>query len=148
MTDLNNMAEVMYFLPHRFPFLLVDRIIEVEDSKCIRGIKNVTINEPFFQGHFPHHPIMPGVLIVEALAQLSGILAFKVTDRAPEDGFLYYLAGLDKTRFKRPVHPGDQLLLESTVAHERNQILKFNCVARVGEDIVCSTDLTVAGVEA
>lgn len=148
MTDLNNIAEVMRFLPHRFPFLLVDRIIEIEDSKCIRGIKNVTINEPFFQGHFPLHPIMPGVLIVEALAQLSGILAFKVKDRSPEDGYLYYLAGLDKTRFKRPVHPGDQLLLESTVAHERNHMMKFTCEARVGEDIICSTDLIVAGVEA
>ena len=91
---------------------------------------------------------MPGVLIVEALAQISGILAFKIKDKSPEDGYLYYLAGLDKTRFKRPVHPGDQLLLQSKVTNERNHMVKFNCEASVGDEIVCTTDLIVAGVEA
>ena len=91
---------------------------------------------------------MPGVLIVEALAQISGILAFKLKERTPDDGYLYYLAGLDKTRFKRPVFPGDQLILEANVAHERNHMLKFNCAAKVGDEIICTTDLIVAGVEA
>ncbi len=139
-------VEIQEYLPHRYPFLLVDRVVEVESGDHIVGIKNVTINEPFFQGHFPAHPIMPGVLIIEALAQLSGILASVTKSIRPAlDGYVYYLAGLDKTRFKRPVEPGDVLRMHSKVLHERREMMKFECNAFVDEDLVCTSELLVAG---
>ena len=103
--------EILEYLPHRYPFLLIDRVVEVVPGKSIHAYKNVTINEPFFVGHFPHHPVMPGVLIMEALAQAAGILSFKTEDKKPTQNDVFYFAGIDEARFKRPVMPGDQLNL-------------------------------------
>jgi 3-hydroxyacyl-[acyl-carrier-protein] dehydratase len=110
-----DIAEIMRYLPHRYPFLLVDRIIELDQNKSIRGIKNVTMNEPFFEGHFPGYPVMPGVLVIEALAQLASILAWKISGRSPGDGTIIFFATIDNARFRQQVRPGDQLLLESEV---------------------------------
>ena len=138
--------EIHDYLPHRYPFMMVDRVVEWEPGKYIVGIKNVTITEPFFQGHFPEHPIMPGVLIVEALAQLAGILASITKDIRPaKEGYLYYLAGTDKTRFKRPVTPGDVLDMRCEVLHERREVMKFVCNAYVAEELVCTSELIVVG---
>ncbi|MDA0872985.1 MAG: 3-hydroxyacyl-ACP dehydratase FabZ, partial [Proteobacteria bacterium] len=115
-----NINEILSHLPHRYPFVLVDRVISIEPGKTITALKNVTINEPFFPGHFPHHPVMPGVLIVEALAQAAAILSFKTGNHMPTDDSVYYFAGIDKARFKKPVGPGDQLILEANI----NRILK------------------------
>ncbi len=138
MKDIN---EVFEFLPHRYPFLLVDRVLELTAGESIRGIKNVTFNEDFFNGHFPGHPIMPGVLIVEALAQLSGVLAFETKKRRPAEGSVYYLAGTDKTRFKRPVVPGDQLVMESRILVDRRRMLKFDCQAYVDGELACTSEI-------
>ncbi len=138
MKDINELFE---FLPHRYPFLLVDRVTEVTPGESIRGFKNVTINEQFFNGHFPGHPIMPGVLIVEAMAQLSGVLAFESRKARPADGSTYYLAGTDKTRFKRPVVPGDTLLMESRILADRRGLMKFDCQAYVGEEMACTSEI-------
>ena len=114
--DMMDINEIREYLPHRYPFLLVDRVVELDtEAKRIRAYKNVTINEPFFTGHFPQHPIMPGVLIIEAMAQAAGILGFKMMDVKPSDGTLYYFVGSDKLRFRQPVLPGDQLILEASV---------------------------------
>lgn len=136
--------EIMEYLPHRYPFLLVDRVTELLPGKGIKGLKNVSINEPFFEGHFPGHPIMPGVLIVEAMAQLAGILAFKTRQRKPIEGYLYYLGRTDKTRFKRPVKPGDQLMMEATIRSERMSVIKFDCKAFVDGALVCSSEMVCA----
>ena len=117
----------MEYLPHRYPFLLVDRVTEVVNDDFIVGYKNVSINEDFFTGHFPGRPIMPGVLIIEAMAQLSGILAFKSKNKRHSDGVLCYLAGTDKARFKRPVVPGDQLMMRSEFKADRRGVMKFHC---------------------
>jgi len=138
MKDIN---EVFEFLPHRYPFLLVDRVLELTAGESARGIKNVTFNEDFFNGHFPGHPIMPGVLIVEALAQLSGVLAFETKKRRPAEGSVYYLAGTDKTRFKRPVVPGDQLVMESRILVDRRRMLKFDCQAYVDGELACTSEI-------
>ncbi len=133
------------YLPHRYPFILVDRVLEIELGTRIRGLKNVTTNEPFFPGHFPTRPIMPGVLIVEALAQVSGILALRSRDLLLEkQGDVFLLAGMDKTRFKKPVLPGDRLILDASVVSERRDVVKFSCEALVDESVVCSTELLVA----
>ena len=137
-------TEIWNYLPHRFPFLLVDRVIEFEADKRIVAIKNVTINEPQFTGHFPMTPVFPGVLIVEALAQASGILAFKSRNRTLEDGYIYYLAGTDKTKFKRSVVPGDQLRLEVEIVNLRSHWMKASGKAYVGDNLVCSSMLTCA----
>ncbi len=137
-------TEIQGYLPHRYPFLLVDRIIEFEADTRIVGIKNVTINEPFFTGHFPLTPVFPGVLIVEALAQASGVLAFKSRGRTLDDGYIYYLAGTDKTKFKRSVVPGDQLRLEVEIINLRSHWMKASGKAFVGNDLVCSSLLTCA----
>ena len=137
-------TEIMQYLPHRYPFLFLDRVVEFEPGKRIVAIKNVTINEPFFQGHFPVTPVFPGVLIVEALAQASGVLAFRTRDRTPEDGYIYYLASTDKTKFKRSVVPGDQLHLEVEIINLRSHWMKSQGTAWVGDELVCSSILMCA----
>ena len=139
--DIN---EIQTFLPHRYPFLLVDRILEVESGKMIRGYKNVSYNENYFMGHFPEAPIMPGVLILEALAQVSGILGFVTTGRKPSENLIHYFAGSDKVRFKRPVVPGDQLILESSIIKERRSIWKFQCTAYVNDEVACVAQVMTA----
>jgi len=136
--------EIMRFLPHRYPFLLVDRITALEDGKSIRGIKNVTMNEPFFQGHFPGYPVMPAVLVIEALAQIASILAWKIAGRSPADGSLIFFAGIDNARFRRQVRPGDQLVLESEVQRMVRGIGKFAVRAKVDGEIVAEADLMAA----
>jgi UDP-3-O-[3-hydroxymyristoyl] N-acetylglucosamine deacetylase/3-hydroxyacyl-[acyl-carrier-protein] dehydratase len=132
--------EIMKVLPHRYPFLLVDRIIEVEDTKRIVGIKNVTINEPFFQGHFPGHPIMPGVLIVEAMAQTGGMLLMEMVGE-PYDRKVVYFMSLDNVKFRRPVRPGDQLRLELEMVQMRGAVCKMHGVARVEGEVVAEADM-------
>ena len=141
MMDVNEIRE---YLPHRYPFLLVDRVLELEEGESIVAIKNVTVNEPFFNGHFPDHPVMPGVLIVEAMAQAAGILGFKTMGKKPQDGSIYYFVGSDKLRFKRPVVPGDQLQLEAKVLSERRGIWKFEVRASVDGDTVSSATILCA----
>ena len=137
-------AAIERILPHRYPFLLVDRITALEDGKSIRGIKNVTMNEPFFQGHFPGYPVMPAVLVIEALAQLASILAWKIAGRSPADGSLIFFAGIDNARFRRQVRPGDQLVLESEVQRLVRGIGKFAVRAKVDGEIVAEADLMAA----
>jgi 3-hydroxyacyl-[acyl-carrier-protein] dehydratase len=137
-------TEIWKYLPHRYPFLLVDRVLEFDANKRIVAIKNVTINEPQFTGHFPLTPVFPGVMIVEALAQTAGILAFKSRNRTLEDGYIYYLAGTDKTKFKRSVVPGDQMRLEVEIVNLRNHWMKAIGKAYVGDQLACSTFLTCA----
>lgn len=137
-------TDIWKVLPHRYPFLMVDRVISIEADKKITAIKNVSINEPVFTGHFPDTPVFPGVLIIEALAQSAGILALKSRNRSLEDGYIYYLAGTDKTKFKRSVFPGDQIRLEVEVTNIRNHWMKASGKAWVGDDLVCSTLLTCA----
>lgn len=136
--------EIMGFLPHRYPFLLLDRVVEVEAGKSIAGYKNVTMNEPFFTGHFPGKPIMPGVLIIEAMAQISGILGYVTAGRSAADGSIHLLAGSNKARFKKPVVPGDQLRLESTLLSNKHGIWKFDCRALVDGDVVCVAEIMSA----
>lgn len=139
---MKTISELFEYLPHRYPFLLVDRVLEVVPGETVRGYKNVTFNEPFFTGHFPGHPIMPGVLIIEAMAQLSGVLAFETKNRRPADGFTYYLGGTDRTRFKRPVVPGDQLMMESRILADKRGVMKFDCKAFVDGDLACVSEIT------
>jgi 3-hydroxyacyl-[acyl-carrier-protein] dehydratase len=128
-----DIGAILEHLPHRYPLLLVDRVLECEPGKKIIALKNVTINEPFFVGHFPHHPVMPGVLIIEALAQAAAILSFRTLDTKPDDKSVYYFVGIDEARFKRPVIPGDQLALHVTIDRNVRGIWKFSAEARVGE---------------
>jgi 3-hydroxyacyl-[acyl-carrier-protein] dehydratase len=130
-----NIDEILQHLPHRFPMLLVDRVLECEPGKRILALKNVTINEPFFAGHFPHHPVMPGVLIIEALAQAAAILSFRTLGSKPDENSVYYFVGIDGARFKRPVVPGDQLLLDVTLERVLRGLWKFSARARVGEKL-------------
>lgn len=139
--DINEIRE---YLPHRYPFLLVDRVMELELGEYIVAHKNVSINEPFFNGHFPHHPIMPGVLIIEALAQAAGILGFKTVNKLPRDGYVYYYVGSDNVRLKRPALPGDQLRLEARVIFAKRGIWKFACRATVDGELVCEADIICA----
>ena len=128
--------DVKEYLPQRYPFLLVDRVLELEPNKYIKAYKNVTTNEEFFLGHFLHKPIMPGVLIIEAMAQASGVLGFKSQEKKPRDGYLYYFVGADRVRFKRPVVPGDQLILEAEILTVKRGIYKFQCKASVDGELV------------
>ena len=137
-------TEIRNYLPHRYPFLLVDRVLEFEADKRIVCIKNVTVNEPMFTGHFPVTPVFPGVLIVEALAQASGILAFRSRERTTDDGYIYYLAGTDKTKFKRSVVPGDQIRLEVEILNLRRHWMKASGAAFVDGQLVCTSLLTCA----
>ena len=133
--------EILKRLPHRYPILLVDRVVELERGKFLRALKNVTMNEPFFVGHFPHRPVMPGVLILEAMAQAAGILVFRTLGSKPDDKSVYYYAGIYNARFKRPVEPGDQLMIEVTILGSKRGIWKFGCAARVGETLVAEADI-------
>ena len=144
MNEVMDVTEIQQYLPHRYPFLLVDRVLEFEENKRIVCLKNITINEQIFTGHFPVTPVFPGVLIVEALAQASGLLAFKSRNRTLNDGYIYYLAGTDKTKFKRAVVPGDQLKLEVEIVNLRNHWLKASGRAYVDDKLVCSSMLTCA----
>ena len=135
---------VQNYLPHRYPFLLIDRITAIELGQSITALKNVSHNEPFFQGHFPHQPVMPGVLIIEAMAQATGVLSFKTTNTKPSDGENYFLAGVNEARFKRIVEPGDQLILHIELVRTRKDIGRFKCTAHVGEELACSAELLTA----
>ncbi|MCX7627656.1 MAG: 3-hydroxyacyl-ACP dehydratase FabZ [Methylophilaceae bacterium] len=133
--------EILNYLPHRYPFLLVDRVVALEEGKEITAIKNVTINEPFFPGHFTYHPVMPGVLVVEAMAQAAAILSFKTMGRRPSDDSVYYFAGIDNVRFKRPVSPGDQLLLQVKIDRIVRGIWKYSGRALVDDSLVAEAEL-------
>jgi 3-hydroxyacyl-[acyl-carrier-protein] dehydratase len=136
--------QILKQLPHRYPFLLVDRVLSIENGKSIKALKNVTINEPFFQGHFPHRPVMPGVLMLEALAQAAALLAFDTLGSSPSDEMVYYFAGIDGARFKRPVEPGDQLTLEVELLRMKAGIFKFKARALVGDELTVEAELTCA----
>lgn len=132
------------YLPHRYPFMLLDRVTAVKSNEWITGLKNITINEPFFNGHFPEEPIMPGVLMIEAMAQVAGVLGFISKNVKPRDGYIYLFAGVDKVRFKRQVIPGDQLILRAKKTMERHSIYKFSCTACVGDELAASAEITIA----
>ena len=138
---LMDIHQIIKKLPHRYPFLLVDRVVEIERGKSLRALKNVTMNEPFFVGHFPHRPVMPGVMILEALAQAAAILAFDNMDVRPDHQTVFYFAGIDRARFKRPVEPGDQLMLHVTLDRIKSGIVKFTTDARVGDAVVSEAEL-------
>jgi 3-hydroxyacyl-[acyl-carrier-protein] dehydratase len=133
--------EILKKLPHRYPFLLVDRVLELEKGVRIKALKNVTINEPFFVGHFPHRPVMPGVLMLEAMAQAAALLAFDTLGVVPDDKTVYYFAGIDGARFKRPVEPGDQLILDVSLDRMKSGIFKFKGTARVDGNVACEAEL-------
>ncbi|MBI5897831.1 MAG: 3-hydroxyacyl-ACP dehydratase FabZ [Rhodocyclales bacterium] len=136
--------QILDYLPHRYPILLVDRVLDVVPGERITGLKNVSVNEPYFPGHYPHHPVMPGVLIVEAMAQTAAILAFKTMGSKPDDKSVYYFVGIDNARFKRPVGPGDQLLIEVRLVANKRGIWKFSAVARVADQVAAEADLICA----
>jgi 3-hydroxyacyl-[acyl-carrier-protein] dehydratase len=140
-----DILQIQQFLPHRYPFLLVDKVIDCKPGISLLGVKNVTYNEPFFQGHFPQKPIMPGVLILEALAQATGLLASE-TARDELNGMIYYLVGIDKAKFKRPVVPGDQLMLEALFVKSKRNIWAFECRAEVDGEFVASAEIRCAAV--
>ncbi len=132
---------VLKKLPHRYPILLVDRVLEIESGVRIKAIKNVSINEPYFQGHFPHRPVMPGVLMLEALAQAAALLSFESAGKDADENSVYYFAGIDGARFKRPVEPGDQLLLEVTLTRAKSGIFKFAARASVDGELAVEAEL-------
>ena len=136
--------QILKQLPHRYPILLVDRVLSLEPGVRIKAIKNVTINEPFFTGHFPHRPVMPGVLMLEALAQAAALLAFETMGVTPDDSSVYYFAGIDGARFKRPVEPGDQLILEVALDRNKAGIFRFDARALVGEEVGVEAQLMCA----
>lgn len=133
--------QILKQLPHRYPILLVDRVLELDKGKRIKALKNVTINEPFFVGHFPHRPVMPGVLMLEAMAQAAALLSFDTMGVTPDDKTVYYFAGIDGARFKRPVEPGDQLIMDVTLERAKAGIFKFKGVTYVGEQVACEAEL-------
>jgi 3-hydroxyacyl-[acyl-carrier-protein] dehydratase len=133
--------QILKRLPHRYPFLLVDRVYEIEKDVRIRAVKNVTFNEPYFMGHFPHRPVMPGVLILEAMAQTSALLSFASMDVDPGDDTVVYFAGIDAARFKRPVEPGDQLILESTILRHKAGIYKYRATGTVNGELAAEAEL-------
>ena len=136
--DIN---EILQHLPHRYPFLLIDRVTEFKAGESLVGYKNVTYNEPFFQGHFPERPVMPGVLLLEAMAQATGLLAFKTIERGARRQSLYFLVGIDKARFKQPVEPGDQLILHAKLLRSKRGIWVFDCRATVDGNLVASAEI-------
>lgn len=133
--------DILECLPHRYPILLVDRVLEVVPGERIKALKNVSINEPFFPGHYPHHPVMPGVLIVEAMAQTAAILSFKTLGAKPDDKSVYYFVGIDGARFKKPVGPGDQLIMEVSIVANKRGIWKFAATARVDGQLAAEAEL-------
>jgi len=133
--------EILKYLPHRYPFLLIDRVMSLDPGERIVALKNVTINEPFFVGHFPYHPVMPGVLIVEAMAQAAAILTFHTRNHLPDDKSIYYFVGIDGARFKRPVVPGDQLELHVSIVRESRGLWKFRDEARVDAQLAAEAEL-------
>jgi 3-hydroxyacyl-[acyl-carrier-protein] dehydratase len=133
--------EILEHLPHRYPFVLVDRVLSMELGKEITAIKNVSVNEPYFPGHFPYHPVMPGVLIVEAMAQAAAILSFKTMDTKPTDDSVYYFAGIDSARFKKPVSPGDQIVLNVKIDRILKGIWKYSGVATVAGAVVAEAQM-------
>jgi len=133
--------QILKQLPHRYPILLVDRVLELEKGVRIKALKNVSINEPYFSGHFPHRPVMPGVLMLEALAQAAALLAFDTLGETPDDQTVYYFAGIDGARFKRPVEPGDQLILEVELDRMKAGIFKFKARAKVDDEIATEAEL-------
>jgi 3-hydroxyacyl-[acyl-carrier-protein] dehydratase len=139
--DIN---EILQYLPHRYPFLLVDRVLEIEEGKRIRALKNVTMNEPFFPGHFPHHPVMPGVLIIEAMAQVAALLSFRSAGAKLDENAIVLFAGIDKVRFKRQVVPGDQLIFDVEITHGKRNIYRYKGVARVDGQLVTEAELMCA----
>ncbi len=139
--DSMNIHEILKYLPHRYPFLLVNRVISCEPGKNISALKNVSMNEPFFSGHFPHYPVMPGVLIIEALAQAAAILTLRTANLTTNDDSLYYFVGIDGERFKKPVQPGDQLILKATILRERIGIWKYAVQAEVDGRVVTEAEL-------
>jgi 3-hydroxyacyl-[acyl-carrier-protein] dehydratase len=136
--DINN---ILQHLPHRYPFLLIDRVTEFKTGESLVGYKNVTYNEPFFQGHFPERPVMPGVLLLEAMAQATGLLAFKTVERGARRESLYFLVGIDKARFKQPVEPGDQVVLRADLLRSKRGIWVFDCKASVDDNVVASAEI-------
>jgi 3-hydroxyacyl-[acyl-carrier-protein] dehydratase len=138
------LEEIKEYLPHRYPFLLIDRVIAYEKDKRLVAVKNVTANEPFFQGHFPHYAVMPGVLIVEAMAQAAAVLSLRSLGHKNDGKWVYYFVGIDGARFKRPVVPGDTLTLEVTQGRVGRGIGKFNTVAKVGDQVVSEAELLCA----
>ncbi len=133
--------QILKQLPHRYPILLVDRVLELDKGKSIKALKNVTINEPFFTGHFPHRPVMPGVLMLEAMAQAAALLAFDAVGVTPDDKTVYYFAGIDGARFKRPVEPGDQLVMDIKLERMKAGIFKFKGAIHVGAELACEAEL-------
>jgi beta-hydroxyacyl-ACP dehydratase FabZ len=136
-----NIHEIMEFLPHRYPFLLIDRILEFEENKRIVGMKNVTINEPFFQGHFPGHPIMPGVLLIEAMAQTGGVMALKSLPEGEAKKKVLYFMSIDKAKFRKPVIPGDQVRFELELIKNRGNIKSFKAEAKVDGGVVAEAEM-------
>lgn len=141
MMDINEIRE---YLPHRFPFLLVDRVVELNLGESIVAYKNMSVSESIFQGHFPNHPVFPGVMIIEAMAQTAGILGFKTMDKKPSDGSIYLFAGADNVRFKRQVVPGDQLMMRAKVLNEKRGIWKFECEATVDGELAAKANILCA----
>ena len=133
--------EILKLLPHRYPFLMVDRVLSIDKGKSIQALKNVSINEPFFNGHFPHRPVMPGVLMLEAMAQVAALLSFDAMGVRPDDKTVYYFAGIDAARFKRPVEPGDQLIMDVSLLRSKAGISKYAGVTRVDGNVVCEAEL-------
>lgn len=140
MNDMD-IHQIFHYLPHRYPFLLIDRVLDYTLGESLTAIKNVTINEPFFQGHFPHRPVMPGVLILEAMAQATGVLAFKTSAARPDNHSLYYLVGIDNARFKQPVEPGDQLLIEVKLIRTTRGVWKYTATSQVDGKLAASAEL-------
>ena len=140
--------EILKYLPHRYPFLLVDRVLSCESGKEIVALKNVTINEPFFSGHFPHHPIMPGVLIIEALAQAAALLTLKTANLKVDSDSVYYFVGIDEARFRKPVYAGDQLILKVAIARQLKGVWKYSARAEVNDKLVTEAKLmcTMQGI--
>ena len=141
MSTVMDIHQVLQYLPHRYPFLLIDRVLEVVPNERIVALKNVSMNEPFFPGHYPHHPVMPGVLVIEAMAQASAILSFKTMGTLPSDDSVYYFVGIEGARFKRPVGPGDQLIRKASISMNRRGMWKFLAQAEVDGQIAAEAEL-------